>query len=400
MQLYEKSLSEAPQAYHKSLLYDDVKVWREVSDFLGLTKQGENPEEHKDLTILLSEAAGKLDGKSPSTYMVISAAISEDTILLATRLIISKIDQALANHDRDSADKAKAILKKLNPSSAYATDCLLGYLPQDKLYDDGAKDLHPDSNKLRIGPLSGIDYANREVEKQNIGVAGAVAVFTLVLTLADSIRTMIVDHQRRTEDLMRDDRKNKQDELLAKQSLYNDCKHGPAVCDKLYPEAAAAVKKAVADVKADADKNAGTAGPGRRVEPDSVVTPSRPSTKPCVGCGGSGGEVYVPEGDLDTTRFGSGIANPGRFTRFDETAADRLCEKVESNFNVYMSNKVSGPRRVEDNSAYEVSLEIPQSCEVVEFEKWTPEFFQDQKIQKLMDVTSTASHCQAADPVK
>jgi hypothetical protein len=57
----------------------------------------------------------------------VSALENQDPLILATNLIIQRIDESLARGNKEDADKAKAkaILLKINSSAEHAVSCVL-----------------------------------------------------------------------------------------------------------------------------------------------------------------------------------------------------------------------------------------------------------------------------------
>lgn len=377
MQLFEKSVSEAPQAYFNSKLNDDPKLWREITDYLGLTKPDLNPKpvpnpsddqlKGKDISVVLAEESAKLDPEKDKKQLdILNQAISEDSILVATKLIVDRLDRALATRNKEGVEKALEMLKKVNPSAAHSASCLVSYL-KIELLDQKDFLKNASRNEPQIGPLTGRDYTQKDkgetANSAAIGVviAGLEFLKGIYNDINDAKKEEIAEIQRQTEG-------------------YSECKSaGKGDCGITYP-------------KGHAEFN-------RR---KGLPPPVPPKGSTCTGCGGGGGEV-VPDDLLPHIGPNTPKAKDKKesYTRFDPNAGERLCDKVVRDFGTYMTKKVSGPRRVEEDKDFNTSLEMAPTFEVTNYQVWNdPNNRIDRLIKDRLDpLKKKPSHCGTIDPV-
>lgn len=154
--LLNKSMNEATQAYYQSALQNDRSVWDEVLDYLGLSIPGTKGDEHMDVVSALQRVEEERNPQATTgEFNSLKPIENQDPLLVATKLIIQRLDESLVRDDREGAEKAKYLLKKINPSAAYASNCVLGEAKNGGLNED----LDP-AGHLRgsyFGPLSGVD---------------------------------------------------------------------------------------------------------------------------------------------------------------------------------------------------------------------------------------------------
>jgi len=388
--LLSKATTEVTQAYYNSSLKTDSSVWDEVLSFLGLMPLDHENDEHMDVVDALKMAQDKANkGTGESDSIDLSPIENQDPLLVATQLLIQRIDESLARGDREGADKAKNILKKINPSAAYAASCVLGSVKLGGLNDNLDPSGRPQGSYF--GPLSGIDYGKIDELKTHGNPVLLGIIATTVVALAYITQATIKNYQDgvRADETLR----------LTKIRDYKACTGSG--CDALYPEAAATVKAARAAEKAqkEAEKQ-GAGGPGKPIDKIDATPPPKKNVLP-PGSGGQSGEV-VP---LDPTPSGSNLSDKVKkehaFDRhIDPEASERFCQKAVNAYKVFAIKKVTGTGRPIEGLPSTSDNPIPFGAfGVAQFDKWTPAYWAEQKKNRESDPEYLAkqNNCHAMD---
>ena len=383
--LLSKSFNEAPQAYYKSAIQEDASIWREVGSFLGLASDF-NIDQPKDINESLIEADAKAqkEGKIDPSLSVQNIT-SQDPLLVATQLIIQKIDEALAMGNRDIALKGQALLKKINPSAAHGLSCL-GIFKEELMSESR---LH-DHKGTGIGPISGIDYAKQHelATHSNSALIGAIAAVAAATIGAITLINTYLDQKHNNE---------RADKDAAEKSIerYMACK-GPA-CDKLFPEAAAAVKAATPLPATPAQGSTPTRQDPGATAPVDMFAPSI-APKPQQGSGGGAGELNPF--DLDNSKptpFGITPPHPNDARREDPEAAARFCSQIVNKYKQFKSHKIQfGGRLAEKENS--LSAPIPSGFGIAKFDEWDDKFWADRKIHNGFG--SENNNCNSMDKVE
>ncbi|RYZ93385.1 MAG: hypothetical protein EOP06_01045 [Proteobacteria bacterium] len=410
--LLGKSMNEVTQAYYNSSLKSGTSDWDEVLSYLGLMPIDQKPGEHIDIVTALQK---KMEKENPSeeasTLNSFRTIENQDPLLLATKLIIQRLDEALARGDREGADRAKAILKKVNPSAAYAATCVLGNAKNGGLNDQLDPAGRPQGSYF--GPLSGVDYSKQDdmIKHGNLALIGfvvgtALSVAGLVMAWAgnksnDEKEARAAAAQAKSDAIAMQAAKETRNlaTLISLQS-YKAC-NGDTECQSLYPLA----KEALANAKKEGAKSAsGTAGPEHPVEEGKIEMKPIIITAPKPGSGGSGGEL-VPFEDrpvkIDMSDKLS--AQKESWKRADPMAADNFCQKTLSDFKAFGFKRLTGSGRPVVTMPSQASAPIPtKAFGVAEFDKWTPSYWAEQKKIHLSDPANKAkeNNCQAMDEVE
>lgn len=402
--LLSKATTEVSQAYYNSALKTDKSAWDEVLSFLGLMPLDGDNDKHMNVVDALKKAQDKTNKETgESSSIDLSPIEDQDPLLVATQLLIQRIDESLARGDREGADKAKSILKKINPSAAYAASCVLGSVKLGGLNDDLDPSGRPQGSYF--GPLSGIDYGKQdELKTHGLSVAAIGIIVGSTLTIMGLITTCV-------HNASDSDSKDKaaaathEATVVADKSRINKeindfmgCKLGGEACGKLFPDGAKAVKNATENTS----ENKGTSGPERPKEnaPDGMFAPSLPQ-KPIPGSGGNGGES-VP---FDPTPSGSDLSDKSKkdhdFDKhIDPEASERFCQKTVNDYKVFAIKKVTGAGRPIEGLPSTSDNPIPFGAfGVAQFDKWTPAYWAEQKKNRESDPEYLAkqNNCHAMD---
>lgn len=390
--LLSKSTTEVSQAYYNSAIKTDKSAWDEVVSFLGLMPLDRENDRHIDVVEALKMAQDK--GTGASSSLDLSSIENQDPLLVATQLLIQRIDESLARGDRDGADKAKNILKKINPSAAYAASCVLGSVKLGGLNDNLDPAGRPQGSYF--GPLSGIDYGKMD-ELKTHGYIAHVTLGVAILTYISYEIHHYLDSKKadaaRKEDTARADRAA----LDQRIKDYMDCT-GPA-CAGLYPDAAAAVKAATPAPAAPAQGSTPT-----REDPNVVRMPVVTITAPLPGSGGNAGELAP----FDPTPTGSALRDEIKEQHdwdrhADPEASARFCQKAVNEYKAFAIKKVTGSGRPIDDLPSISDNPIPSGTFGVEqFDKWTPAYWAEQKKNRESDPAYLArqNNCHAMDEVQ
>ena len=394
--LLSKSISETPQAYYNSTIQGDASTWTEVGAFLGVASDFNN-DEPKDIneSLIEAEAKAQKEGKIDPSQSV-QGLTGQDPLLVATQLLIQKIDESLARGNRDIALRGQALLKKINPSAAHALSCLGIFKPE--LMTESRLD---DQKGSGIGPISGMDYGKLHelATHSNPAMIGAIAAVAGTTIVAVTYITSVINHWNdsnkadaaRKEDIARADRAA----LDQRIKDYMACK-GPA-CAGLYPDAAAAVKAATPVPAAPAQGSTPTREDPGAAAPIDMFAPSIPP-KPQHGSGGGAGELNPL--DLDnskTTPFGIRPRNPNDARREDPEAAARFCTQVVNKYKQFKNhkNQFSGRRVDKEDTS---SPPIPSGLGIAKFDEWDTNFWADRKSHNGFG--SENNNCNSMDKVE
>ena len=393
--LLSKSFQETPQAYYKSDIQENASIWKEVGSFLGVVSDFNN-DEPKDIYESLTEAEAKAqkEGKIDPSQSV-QGLTSQDPLLVATQLIIQKIDESLAMGNRDVALRGQALLQKINPSAAHGLSCL-GIFKEDLMSNSRIID----QKGTGIGPISGMDYSKqREMgTHSNPAMIGAIATVVGVTIAAITLITNIIN-QRNDSDKAAAARK--EDKALADRAAldqrikdYRACVG--AECAALYPDAAAAVKAAKEATEAAQGTTPTRTDPGEGV-PVAMFAPSIPP-KPQPGSGGGTGELNPI--DLNTSKvtpFGVTTGSPNDVKREDPEASARFCSQVVNKYKQFKNHKIqSSGRPIEKES--NLQAPIPSGFGIAKFDEWDSNFWADRKSHNGFG--SEDNNCHSMDKVE
>lgn len=402
--LLSKASTEVTQAYYNSALKKDLSIWDEVSSFLGLIPLDRENDEHVDIVTALKKARDKENRGTGGTASIdLSSIENQDPLLVATQLLIQGIDESLARGDKDGADKAEKILKKINPSAAYAVSCVLGSVKLGGLNEDLDQAGQPQGSYF--GPLSGIDYGKVDELKIH-GFFGVddIALITLVLTGITLISYEIhhyIDSKKADAKDKKDDARAARAEKIAEKTLltqrikdYMACK-GPT-CAGLYPDAAAVVKAATPPPAAPSQGSTPT-----RKDPDTLRIPVMTITAPLPGSGGNAGELRP----FDPTPSGSDLSDKIKKEKDwdkhrDPEASERFCQKTVNDYKAFAIKKVTDSGRpVEILSAISDNPIPSGSFGIAQFDKWTSAYWAEQKRNRESDPEYQAkqNNCHAMD---
>ena len=393
--LLSKATTEVTQAYYNSAIKTDKSAWNEVLSFLGLMPlDGEN-DEHMDV-VTAFRAAQDRESKDTGRKSTVdlSSIENQDSLLVATQLLIQRIDESLARGDQEASDKAKAILKKINPSAAYAASCVLGSLKRGGLNENLDPAGQPQGSYF--GPLSGIDYAKQdELKTRGLDAKEIIGIVGLTLTAV----TIIQNYFKNSNDTENAQKIREQNELKE----YQACSMGPA-CDKLYPDAAAKVKAAKDEAGPQTPKD-GAAGPQRlpELDPDGMFAPSVPD-KTIPGSGGNGGEL----GEFNPPPTGGVLedllnSQKDLDRHIDPEASERFCQKAVNDYKEFALKKVTSGGRPVDRVPSKSDDAIPFGAfGVTQFDKWTPAYWIEQKGKMESDPNYQAklNNCHTMDEVQ
>jgi hypothetical protein len=410
--LLSKAMTEVTQAYHKSALNTDTSVWREVLSFLGLMPLDGNDNENMNIIEALKKAQDGQNKESHTNNSIdLSPLENEDPLLLASQLLIQKIDESLARGDKEGADKAKDILEKINPSAEHAVNCVLGNVKLGGLNDNLDPNGRPQGSYF--GPLSGIDYGKQNtLITHGSALSDTTAVITVGLAIVYAIKDVFKSFSD-AEKEKKEDAKHKeivdahkasteaQKEATRSANLrdYLNCKG--AICDKLYPIAAAQVKAAN-----EGTKPGGPAAPGRPAEkgPDDMWAPSVKQDPLPPGSGGGSGEL-VPWENMPIKVDNServGAQNEWQ-KHHDPQAIEHFCQKTVQDFKSFAIKKITNSGRPIVTSLHVTDLPIPsEPYGIVDFEKWDNAYWTEQKKNREFDpeYQDKENNCHAMDEVQ
>jgi hypothetical protein len=403
--LLVKSLNEIPQAYYKSEVSANPEFWGELGEFLGLRMTDDRLGTDLDFTSALAQSEKDLSGEptiAPANGF--SSNRTSDQLLVATQLLISRLDEALARGDRDQVEKVKGMLKRLNPSADYAVNCVLGSLANGGLNDNLEPSGLPQSDSM-VGPLTGIDYGAQDelITKGSYGalivssIAAATAIVALITTWVN--KSSDSDNWKKEQEA--------REKVIAADQLkeYLKCDLG-AVCGKLYPEAAAAVEQAKSEAARDEAVKTGVSVPSRPVEDDMWAPSVKEENKPKPGSGGNGGELLPPDFDLMKPKPAKPVSSGDMInSRVDPEAGDRFCAKVVDDYRSFALDKlIAEGRHVETTpQMVAVGAQFDKSgYSVVPFDQWDLDFWREQLDIYRQDPSNRAkeNNCHAKDPVR
>jgi hypothetical protein len=388
--LLSKATTEVTQAYYNSALNTDNSAWDDVLSFLGLMPLDGNNDEHIDVVDALKKAQDKANKQTGRTASIdLSPIENQDPLLVATQLLIQRIDESLARGDREGADKAKSILKKINPSAAYAASCVLGSVKLGGLNDNLDPAGRPQGSYF--GPLSGIDYGKVD-ELKTHGVFGADDIAMAMLIVAGA--TYISYEIHHYLDKKEANAQRAEDKAAQRIKDYMDCK-GPA-CAGLYPDAAAAVKAATPPQVPPSQGSTPT-----RQDPDAIRMPVMTITAPLPGSGGNAGELTP----FDPTPSGSDLKDKNKKEHdwdkhIDPEASERFCQKVVNDYKDFAIKKVTSSGHPVEGLPSTIDNPIPFGAfGVAQFDKWTPDYWAKQKKNRESDPDYLAkqNNCHAMD---
>ncbi len=416
--LLSKSTTEVTQAYLKSALNTDSSVWGEVLSFLGLMPLNGDENENMNIIEALKEAQDKHNQETSTKNSIdLSPLENEDPLLLASQLLIQRIDESLARGDKKEADKAKSILEKINPSAEHAVTCVLGNVKFSGLNDNLDPNGRPKGSYF--GPLSGIDYGKQDtLITHGMKTSDIAAVITAGLAVAYAIKDVfksfsddekekkedakhkeILEVQRSTAEAHKSAAEaQKEATRAATLTKYLECTR--ADCDKIYPEAAAQVKAANGE-----PKTGSSADPGKPVErnPDDMWAPSVKEPLP-PGSGGGSGELApwenIPEKEDNSEKV---AAQKEWQKHHDPKASEHFCQKTVQDYKNFAVKKLTSSGRPQVTPLHITDLPIPsEPYGIVDFEKWDNAYWAEQKKNRQSDPEYQAkeNNCHVMDEVQ
>ncbi|RYZ90970.1 MAG: hypothetical protein EOP04_02140 [Proteobacteria bacterium] len=409
--LMNKSMNEVTQAYYKSSLSVDKSGWDEVVAYLGLRPLDLPPGEHIDLVTALQKAQEKEDTNANLNGLNSFRTIeNQDPLLLATKLIIQRIDESLARGDKEGADKATAILKKINPSAAFATTCVLSNAKNSGLNEN----LDPAGRPVGsfFGPLSGVDYSHDYSRSEIGGFAMLVFIVGTTLSIASLIQGWAANRagdekekrdaeaRRRSDAIAMANAKASRDiATVISINSFRAC-NGEKSCEALYPLG----KEAIAAAAKKEEKAAGTAGPGRPVEDNGIKMDPFVITAPKPGSGGGGGELVPWEDAPLKFDYGEQLAKQKEaWKKADPKAAENFCAKTIKDYKAFGLRRLTSPGRPKESSPTSSSQPIPAGAfGVAQFDTWTASYWAEQKKIHLSNSANLAAenNCKSMDEVQ
>lgn len=399
--LLNKAMNESSQAAYKSELKANPEVWDEVLAYFGFMPETNDKGEHKDLITALKDVETKQTQGSSSTgtgSANFAQVENEDPLLLATKLIIQRIDEALARGDDKAVAKAKTLLKKINPSAEYAASCVLGYLKSGGLNEDLYAGGMPFGSY--IGPLSGVDYGALDKARQlSLGASDIIAIIALGVAVVGVISSYFSSNDS-SEDTREATSEAKKARIDGEIAAYEACPHGKA-CDYLYPDAVAALKEA----KGKAAKNEGTAGPAVKVENPDLFAPMPPIKQPGTGSGGAGGELapFDPTASVVSELKQKSAKQHDWDKVVDPSASERFCESVIRGYKKFVTEKISkaGKPFVFGELNQNLPIVNKASFSPTQFDQWNASFWTDKKneLRNNPDYIKSQNNCHVMDEV-
>lgn len=331
-----------------------------------------------------------------------------------TVFLLIMIDKALAKGDKKGAQGAIALLREINPSAAYALDCL-GVMTFGQKDKDSRL---PISKDPEIGPITGLDYSDDAAHENPVvtGVArelGWEAVKAGVVKLVDSgIEAVTGSKFFETEANRREKMKQEYKDYLA-------CKQaGGAGCDQAWEDGA------LMDKRGKEGKNIFTGEPLKKNDgtPGSPETPLPPldsnplpndddsNRGPVIGPSPSGTPEHPVQPDIAAGKSPIeklGLSKKDReeiIKTRDPNATENYCKQVVQDFrNIKNKELTMTPVQFAgDNFAQTTGRIAGMSGGVMVFDQWGKDFWTEMNdfSSHLPGAQSKENSCNAADPVE